>query len=67
MSMENKSDYTFYRETVEEFAGRAITDREWEVMAREIESAFDFYLEQELPRLWGDIEFLVTEADKLNK
>lgn len=63
-NMENKVDFTFYREWVEAHAGRPITDKEWEVMASELEGALDYYLGEEIVRLWSDIEYLIEEHDK---
>ena len=63
-TMENKVDYTFTRKQVEDWADRPITDREWEVMASELESALDYYLGEEIQRLWLDIDLLIEEDDK---
>jgi PHD/YefM family antitoxin component YafN of YafNO toxin-antitoxin module len=62
--MENKVDYTFTRHNVETIVGRAITDKEWEVMSSELEDALDFYFFEEVPRLFEDIDELVAEDSK---
>ena len=62
--MENKVDFTFTRKQVEDWADRPITDREWEVMASELENALDYYFNDELQRLWLDIDVLIEEDDK---
>lgn len=64
-TMENKVDFTFTRKQVEDWADRPITDREWEVMSGEIESALEYYLGEEIERLWGDIDYLIEQDDKI--
>ena len=66
MSMENKVHYTFTREELERFAKRPVSDREWEVMASEIENLIDFYVNSDLNSLWADIDNLIAEDDKYN-
>jgi hypothetical protein len=61
--MENKVDFTFTRKQVEDWADRPITDREWEVMSSELESALEYYLGEEIQRLWLDIDTLIEEDD----
>lgn len=61
--MENKVDFTFYRKQVEDWADRPITNREWEVMSSELESALEYYLGEEIQRLWLDIDTLIEEDD----
>ena len=63
-NMENKVDYTFYRDNIEAHAGRPITDKEWEVVASEIESALDYYFDQEVIRVWENIDYLVEQDSK---
>jgi hypothetical protein len=62
--MENKVDYTFTRADVERIVGQAITDKQWEVMASELEDALDYYFNDEIPRLWGDIDSIIAEDSK---
>jgi hypothetical protein len=62
-TMENKIDFTFTRKQVEDWADRPITDREWEVMSAELESALEYYLGEEIQRLWLDIDTLIEEDD----
>ena len=64
--MENKVDYTFYRDTVETHAGRPITDKEWEVISSELEDALDYYFGEELVRLWQDIDQLVEDDSEFD-
>jgi hypothetical protein len=64
--MENKMEYTFTREELERFAKRPVSDREWEVMASEIENLIDFYVYSDLNSLWDDIDNLIAEDDKYN-
>jgi hypothetical protein len=62
--MENKVDYTFTRADVERIVGQAITDKQWEVMASELEDALSYYFADETPRLWQDIDYLVSLDEK---
>ena len=62
--MENKAEYTFTQEQVELAVGQEITDKQWEVMASELEDALDYYFWEEIPRLWADIETLVEQDSK---
>ena len=62
--MENKAEYTFTKEHVELAVGQEITDKQWEVMASELEDALDYYFWEEIPRLWADIETLVEQDSK---
>jgi hypothetical protein len=62
--MENKVDYTFTRAGVEKIVGKSITDKQWEVMASELEDALDYYFNDETPRLWQDIDYLVEQDSK---
>ena len=62
--MENKAEYTFTKEQVELAVGQEITDKQWEVMASELEDALNYYFWEEIPRLWADIETLVEQDSK---
>ena len=62
--MENKVEYTFTKEQVELSVGQKLTDKQWEVMASELEDALDYYFWEEIPRLWEDIDSLVEQDSK---
>lgn len=64
--MTNKVDYTFTRQSVESSVGRTLTDKEWEVMASELEDALDYYFYDEIPRLFADLDFLVQQDSKFD-
>jgi hypothetical protein len=64
--MENKVDYTFTRKQVSDAVGRELTDKEWEVMASELEDAIDYYFYDEIPRLFTDIDYLVEQDSKFD-
>jgi hypothetical protein len=61
--MENKVDYTFYRDTISSHAGRPITDKEWSIVSSELENALDYYFNEELLRVWDNIEYLVEQYE----
>lgn len=63
-NMENKVDYTVYRQDVENMAGRPLTDKEWEVMASEIEGMLNHYFFNDTPLLLEDIDYLVEQDSK---
>ena len=64
--MENKVDYTFTRQQVQNFlpAGTELTDYQWEVMASELESAFDNIFPEEVRILWEQIDEIIAEDVK---
>jgi len=62
--MENKVDYTFTRADVENVVGQSITDKQWEVMASELEDALSYYISDEIPRIWEDIDYIVEQDSK---
>jgi hypothetical protein len=62
--MENKVDYTFTRADVEQKVGQAITDKQWEIMASELEDALGYYFNDEIPRIWEDIDYLIEQDSK---
>ena len=64
--MENKVDYTFTREQVSNAVGRILTDKEWEIMASELEDLIDYYFYDELPRVWADIDEMVAQDSKFD-
>ena len=64
--MENKVEFTFTRDQVEGYIGHPIEDKQWEVLASEIEAALDWYVEQETTNLWNDIDYLVEQDSKFD-
>jgi hypothetical protein len=63
-NLENKVDWSIDRSTVEEFATRPFTDREWVVVASEIENILDHYFWADLPSVIDQLPDLVAEHDK---
>ena len=66
-TMENKIVFEVHRTEVSSMVGRELTDREWEVMASEIESFLEHYTSIDVPILFGDIDSLVAEDDEYNE
>ncbi len=64
--MENKVDYTFTRAQVENSVGQPLTDKQWEVMASDLEDALNYYLYDEITRIWEDIDYLVEQDSKFD-
>jgi len=64
--MENKVDYTVHRSEVEIFFSRTFTDKQWEVLASEIESIFYHYLWSDLPAIVEDLDNLVEQDSKFD-
>ena len=64
--MENKVTYTFTRQQVAEALGETLTDKQWEVMASELEDLIDYYFYDELPRVWADIDEMVAQDSKFD-
>ena len=62
--MEDKFVFEVHRTEVSSMVGRELTDREWEVMADEIESFLEHYTAIDVPLLFADIDTLVAEADE---
>lgn len=63
-NMENKVDYTVYREEVERLAGKEFTDKEWEVLATEIESFIDYAIWQQMWEIVKELPDLVEQDNK---
>jgi len=63
MELENKVDYTVYREDIEKSFGK-LTDKEWEVFSSEIEDAIDKRLEQMSADIIDNLEHLVEQDRK---
>ena len=51
------------RDEVVAIVGRTLTDTEWEAMADEIADFLDYYTQDEIPRLFGDIDSIVSEGN----
>jgi hypothetical protein len=64
--MENKVDYTVHRSEVETFFSRTFTDKQWEVLAGEIESIFYHYLWSDLPAIVDDLDSIVDPDAKFD-
>lgn len=63
MELENKVEYTVYRDQVEGSFG-TLTDRQWEVLASELESRLDVRLEGILSDIVDELDYLVEQDDK---
>lgn len=63
MALENKVDYTVYREEIENSFG-TLTDKQWEVFASELESAFDNELESIASHIASNLDYLVEQDNK---
>ena len=63
-NMENKVDYTIYREEVERLADKQFTDKEWEVLASEIESFIDYAIWQQMWEIVKELPDLVEQDSK---
>jgi hypothetical protein len=64
--MENKVDYTISRQAVEQYTNQTFTDREWEVLASDIESFIDYALYQQLEQLLEELPQSIADDDKYN-
>lgn len=49
------------RDEVVAIVGRNLTDIEWKAMADEIADFLDYYTQDEIPRLFSDIDNIVSE------
>ena len=65
MELENKVDYTIYRDQIERAFGK-LTDEEWGVFSSEIEDAIDKRLEQMSADIIDRLEHLVEQDRKYN-
>lgn len=63
MELENKVEYTVYRDQVEGSFG-TLTDRQWEVLSSEVESRLDGQLENILSSIVEELDYLVEQDDK---
>jgi hypothetical protein len=66
MALENKVDMTIHRETIQNVNGQPLTDKEWVVLASEIEGRVDNYLDELIPTLIEDLEELVNNDEELD-
>lgn len=62
--MENKVEYTVHREQLQTLYARVFTDKEWEVLASEIESLIDYWVETDVPNIIDNLEYLVEQDSK---
>jgi hypothetical protein len=62
--LENKVEHTVYRTEIERMFNRDFTDKEWEVIASEIEGIFIYYVEKDLPDIIDNLEYLVEQDSK---
>lgn len=63
MALENKVDITIHRETIQNVGSQPLTDKEWVVLASEIEGRVDNFLDELIPMLIEDLEELVNNDD----
>lgn len=66
MALENKVTYTVYRDQMETLYGR-MTDKEWEVFASEIESAFADELLSLSAEIHDNLPYLVEQDSKYDE
>jgi hypothetical protein len=62
--MENKVEVVITRDELETLYTRVFTDREWEVLASEIESLIDYWVEADVPSIVANLDSLVEEDSK---
>lgn len=65
-TMENKVDYTVYKAQVEDYTKQTFTDREWEVLASDIESFIDYAIWQQITELVEELPQSIADDDKYN-
>jgi hypothetical protein len=59
--MEEKIEFTFTRNDVDNLIPGVMTDKQWEVMSSRLEDSLIYYLHEEAQRFWADIDYLVEE------
>jgi hypothetical protein len=64
--MENKVEYTITRNDLENLYTRVFTDKEWEVLAGEIESLIDYWVEADVPHIISNLDNLVEQDAKFD-
>jgi hypothetical protein len=62
--MENKVDFTFTRNQVDNLIAGVMTDKQWEVMSWMLEDSLNYYLQEEAQRFWEDIDYHVEQDSK---
>ncbi len=62
--MENKVEYTVYRDHVEKYIGTTLSDREWEVLATDIESFMEYAIWQQMAELYEELPQSMEQDDK---
>jgi len=66
MELENKIEVTIYRDTVEGIT-RQLTDKEWEVMSSELESALIDLVMPTVKGIYSELNNLVAEDSKYDE
>lgn len=65
--MENKVEVVIHKDQVEQwFKPRTFTDREWEVLAYEIQELLEHTIDLQLADIIADLDNLVAQDDKFN-
>jgi hypothetical protein len=64
--MENKVEAVITRDSVESFVGKVLTDKEWEVLASEIEDTMIHYVWADLPSMMDNLEYNVEQDNKFD-
>jgi hypothetical protein len=64
--MENKVEAVITRDSVESFVGKVLTDKEWEVLASEIEDTMIHYVWADLPSMMDNLEYNVEQDSKFD-
>jgi hypothetical protein len=64
--MENKVEYIITRNDLENLYTRVFTDKEWEVLAYEIESLIDYWVEADVPNIISNLDNLVEQDAKFD-
>ena len=62
--MENKVEAVITRDAVESFVGKELTDKEWEVLASEIEDTMTHDVWADLPSMMDNLEYNVEQDAK---
>ncbi len=62
--MENKVEVIVTRSSLETLYARVFTDKEWEVLASEIEGMLEYWLETDVPNIIDNLEYLVEQDSK---
>jgi len=62
--MENKVEVVITRDELENVYTRVFTDKEWEVLAGEIESLLEYWIEADVPHIVANLDNLVEQDSK---